>query len=186
MMQDNQPIHYIQYLELIKRITSIAGRLNDIESIIGGTKRKWRDEVDVRLAKLEAMQTPAQEEKQFSGYATESPKSPNYNNSNFMAMAEELDEPSPTESLADTLKQAWLYPKPPLNYAWDWVAKVAQDRIEQAYRDGTKSGWENGKGQALAETKEAIYRGLRDKVLCGDISKEMAKECQKQIEGYIY
>lgn len=53
-MTDEQPIHYAQYLELIKRMTSISVRLNDIESIIGGTKKKWRDEVDLRLAKLEA------------------------------------------------------------------------------------------------------------------------------------
>lgn len=50
---EDLPIHYMQYLELIKRMTSIAGRLNEIESIIGGTKRKWRDEVDLRLTKLE-------------------------------------------------------------------------------------------------------------------------------------
>ncbi len=46
-------IHQMQYVELINKLTSIAQRLNEIESIIGGTKRKWRDEVDLRLTKLE-------------------------------------------------------------------------------------------------------------------------------------
>lgn len=46
-------IHQLQYVELINKMTSIAQRLNEIESIIGGTKRKWRDDTDRRLDVLE-------------------------------------------------------------------------------------------------------------------------------------
>lgn len=46
-------IHQMQYVELITKLTSIAQRLNEIESIIGGTKRKWRDDTDRRLDILE-------------------------------------------------------------------------------------------------------------------------------------
>lgn len=52
---DFKAIQQFQYVELINRITSIAQRLNEIESIIGGTKRKWRDDTDLRLTKLESV-----------------------------------------------------------------------------------------------------------------------------------
>lgn len=57
ILNDDRPITRGQANKIIDANTVINRRLGEIESVIGGTKRKWRDEVDRRLDVLEGKPT---------------------------------------------------------------------------------------------------------------------------------
>lgn len=165
-MTDEQPIHYAQYLELIKRMTSISVRLNDIESIIGGTKRKWRDEVDIKIKKLEERLTI------LDGNLAKSPcgsydQSLLKDNSGY-AQSMVKDKPSPTESLAAKIQKivedTTLTPYGIGIDAAREAEAYYQDRIEKAHKEGYQSA-NKEEAEVYCKGMNAVRAELREKFI---------------------